>query len=61
MPTLQIKQIFNCEKIYPINEGENKRVNIGSTDTDGDGAKDAVTVPTHTPLTINNSPDALGD
>lgn len=47
--------------VYDVEIQRNKRVNMGSTDTDGDGAKDAVTVTTHTPLTINNSPDALGD
>tara|TARA_R100000458_G_scaffold59948_1_gene73132 strand:+ start:6623 stop:10336 length:3714 start_codon:yes stop_codon:yes gene_type:complete len=47
--------------VYDVEIVRNKnRVNLGSTDTDGDGNKNAVTVTTHTPLTINNSTDALG-
>lgn len=47
--------------VYDVEIVRNKnRVNLGSSDVDGDGTKDAVTVTTHTPLTINNSSDALG-
>ena len=46
--------------IYDVEIVRNKRTNVGSSDIDGDGNKDKVTVTTHTPLTINNSVDALG-
>ena len=46
--------------VYDVELRRGNRNNIGSEDANADGTKDKVTRTTHSPLSLNNSEDALG-